>query len=355
MDARLHAATIVSVLGHSRQEASPSLAQGAKQQRTRCEGVVYLEFIIAFLPVFLLFLGVIQLTFLYVGSLTVRHAAFRAVRAAIVVLDDDPKYYDNVPRGCLAGQSTSENNILEKLLESGLRFRSWYHESDTNLDETMSQTSHYRSGGPRLSAIRTAAYVPLLTISPDLSRLWSEESVKQAIGEAPRRLISGLIYNLGATAITVPSSPGSNDLKVTVGPKELVTVRVTHLFHCGVPIISGLICDDFYSLMSGLPLDFLKEVGSKAVSGDFTVSDVQAWNEQYKREKERLKDLEAPVAELTAAESPGLQLLGGRARFRILQAEASLPNQGASYAYPEELPAEEQPPCVTEDSEEAPE
>jgi hypothetical protein len=75
--------------------------------RSRAGGV-YVEFLIAFLPVFFFFLGLVQLAFVQVANLVVKHAATKAVRAAVVVLPDDPQYYGGVPVGQFSGQRQSD-------------------------------------------------------------------------------------------------------------------------------------------------------------------------------------------------------------------------------------------------------
>jgi hypothetical protein len=75
--------------------------------RSRAGGV-YVEFLIAFLPVFFFFLGLVQLAFVQVANLVVKYAATRAVRAAVVVLPDDPQYYGGVPVGQFSGQRQSD-------------------------------------------------------------------------------------------------------------------------------------------------------------------------------------------------------------------------------------------------------
>jgi Flp pilus assembly protein TadG len=64
---------------------------GALGSDTR--GVVYVEFIFAFLPIFLLFCGLFQLGMVQLADLVTKHAAEVATRAAIVVLPDDPNFY----------------------------------------------------------------------------------------------------------------------------------------------------------------------------------------------------------------------------------------------------------------------
>jgi hypothetical protein len=83
----------------------PDLPEGAARSRA---GAVYVEFLIAFLPVFFFFLSLVQLIFLQTASLITHHAATKAVRAAAVVLPDDPSYYNGVPVGSFTGQRKSD-------------------------------------------------------------------------------------------------------------------------------------------------------------------------------------------------------------------------------------------------------
>ena len=56
-------------------------------------GAVFVEFLIAFLPVYTFFLCLIQLGLLFSVRIVTEHAAFNAARAAAVVIGDDPKRY----------------------------------------------------------------------------------------------------------------------------------------------------------------------------------------------------------------------------------------------------------------------
>jgi hypothetical protein len=64
-------------------------------------GVVYLEMLIGFLPVFMFFLGTLQVADLSVAHLVVEHAATTAARAAVVVLPDDGAYYEDEDNGAV--------------------------------------------------------------------------------------------------------------------------------------------------------------------------------------------------------------------------------------------------------------
>lgn len=67
------------------------------------QGAAYVEFIIAVVPMLILFWGLMQLNGLLLADLVVRHAATHAVRAAIVC-DSDEDAQDSgqlaAPRGC---------------------------------------------------------------------------------------------------------------------------------------------------------------------------------------------------------------------------------------------------------------
>jgi hypothetical protein len=58
-------------------------------------GVVYLEMLIGFVPVFMFFYGTLQVADASVAHLVVEHAATAAARAAVVVLPDDGAYYED--------------------------------------------------------------------------------------------------------------------------------------------------------------------------------------------------------------------------------------------------------------------
>lgn len=88
----------------SRPTGAPEPADGSRSLAADRRGAVYVEFLVAFLPVFFFFLSLVQFTFLQGANLVVKHAATTAVRAAIVVLHDDPSHYDDVPTGRATGK-----------------------------------------------------------------------------------------------------------------------------------------------------------------------------------------------------------------------------------------------------------
>lgn len=85
-----------------RQRVAPS--KGARKALLGTRGAVMVEFLVAFLPLFIFFECLVQLAGLYTAKLVVQHAASTAARAAVVVLNDNPKYYDDVEPGKATGK-----------------------------------------------------------------------------------------------------------------------------------------------------------------------------------------------------------------------------------------------------------
>jgi Flp pilus assembly protein TadG len=72
---------------------SPGRSSRLGRLRRDSRGAVFVEFLIAFLPVYVFFLCVVQLGLLFVVRLIVEHAAVNGARALAVVAGDDPKTY----------------------------------------------------------------------------------------------------------------------------------------------------------------------------------------------------------------------------------------------------------------------
>ncbi len=138
-------------------------------------GVVYLEFLLAFMPVFVLFLAVCQLSLLYTGALVVRHAAYAAARSAIVVLEDDPARYEQVPRGMLTTEppapGTGPASLLATLgLATGANPAALAQQAISSVEQAAAGSSNDHDfppqQGARMVTIRTAAYLSLITLAP---------------------------------------------------------------------------------------------------------------------------------------------------------------------------------------------
>lgn len=170
-------------------------------------GHTYVEFLVVVVPFFLFVMCVLQSALLQFADLAVERAASVAARSAVVVLDDDPRFYGGEPRDAVI------------------------------------------PGGAREAAVRRGAanVLAALPAGADADKS-SQLTVTFASGAGGQ-----------ATSRFDPAAP--------------VTVRVAYLFRCGVPIARRIMCHT---------------AGSGAEGGE---------------------------------------------NFARIQAEASLPNQGARYAY----------------------
>lgn len=276
-------------------------------QRThRCShrGVVAVEALICLIPILVTFLGVAQLTVLHTAQLVVRHAATRAARAAVVVLDDHPRHYGGAPRGDLVSGKKDERHPLLDLVSRG------FSPPADVLGSNASDSKADNDRGARWQAIESAAHAPLAVLAPPAHQIFDPGStLADEIEGAPLvRLLHGMtVYGPAATAVTLRSEP--EDQKGTPGPilhsampHEKVTVRVAFLVPCRVPLVSRLLCDEGRDLLTS----------KLAPTGD-----------EGRRLQRELEHVGSPA--LNAA------LLGSRLRFRLITAEATLPNQGADY------------------------
>ncbi len=284
-------------------------------------GAVYTEFLVCFLPVFVLVLALVQLALIAQATLVVRFAADTAVRSAIVVLDEDPARYSGSPRRVLdASASRSGTGGL-----AGLFGRS----------------GGGSSGGSRsrLATIRSAAYRPLLAITPGAGQVTpgSARSVMGAIepGSMLTRTAFGLVYVTAGSAVTFPRAPGAPEHRTGYGQGDPVTVRVTFAYPCLVPIASTMLCDSIAELASGAPIGAIDSILGPR-SG---VEGALATARRARTTRERLVASRARWDELRHAERPNMLLATVLAstRFALLSAEATLPLQSAPYPYQSEV------------------
>ena len=150
-----------------------------------------------------------------------------------------------------------------------------------------------------MAPIRTAAELPLLILAPNeaaVTRATATSLAQSLPSDFKRRLPFSVEFTRAASAITVHAEQGG-----TAWPAEPilsnvpVTVRVTYLFHCGVPLVGALMCRSLSRLLGG----GVPAVATRPLSAE---------------SPERLRTLVAPTAV-----------------FAVLEAEATLPNQGAAY------------------------
>lgn len=266
-------------------------------------GVVYVEFLIAFVPIFIFFLAMVQLSLIAVARIVVQHAAVRGVRAAVVVLDDDPARYDNAARGDLRA-GTDADAGGEKAIGDAVGAK----------EETPPDVEQLHHDGARMAAVARAVHVPLAAIAPGPTWIFeasgvTDRSVDRALGYTPLgRLLYGLNFHLGlTTAITFPVEPGASKFhKGEVTGVDLVTVRITHLFACSVPIAAHLVCGSL-----GWDLEHRRLGSLDGAEND---------------------DVFTELARAPGASKHALLVLTGTP-FALLRAEASLPAQEAPYLY----------------------
>ncbi len=292
-------------------------ARAGSRSRWGCaRGVVMIEHLIAFTPLLLLSLGILQLALLSAASLVVEHAAVAGVRAACVVLDDDPRYY-GTPRGDLSQRHAKSDVASERALVQRLGFE--------HAQQSVMQPAAALDG-PRMAAIRRAVHVPLSAITPEpwlaakLTARFGTVSVADTLGNSPAtRLLFGLrSYLPVTTAITFPLAPGSSQLaEGRLSGEDSVTLRVTHVVPCTVPLVSALMCHR-------LRWDSRHRV--LAPSGE---------DRELSRKLDELR---------LAPDAAGQRLLALSAlSVAVLQAEATLPAQSAPYRYASERKAGARP------------
>jgi Flp pilus assembly protein TadG len=278
-------------------------------------GVVYIEFLFAFVPLFLLFLGTCQLALLHTAKLVVHHAAFAAARSAVVVLSEDPQDYDGAPRGSLSfGRADAQLGIEVLLARLGL-LPPWaalllptLPSADGGVLGFLAAVANGKwraQQGARMAPIRAAAYMPLLTLAPESSQATLAGSVDAGVAS---NVSEALDYTKAASVLTVHDAPGSAELaREPIDGKASVTLRITYVYQCGVPIVRRLMCSSLKSLLG-------QEKGFSA----FGVTLGQQPSKLAQR--------------LSLAESSQLgRLVPIDASVVVFEVEATLPNQGAAY------------------------
>jgi hypothetical protein len=181
--------------------------------RAATGGAVYVEFLVVVGPLLLLFLGLAQLALACGAHLLVCHAAARAARAAIVILPDDHE------AASYAGDALNQVGSGAPGLE----------------------TYAAAPGGGRLDAIRRAARLTLAPASPSLDAL-SSSSLAGAIGSSAPASIASALAGWTAYAVAVTFPDGEGGYRAAFEPKGSVTVRVTFLFRCAVPVAASIMC-----------------------------------------------------------------------------------------------------------------
>ena len=178
-------------------------------------GAAYVETLLAFMPIFTLFLGLVQLALVHSAHIVVQHVAYRAGRCASVVLDDEERLYGNEPRNSLAGANLTAGQLAEGLGRSR-------GEGRTRV-----------LGLSRRATVQMAAMIPLAPLAP-----LGNTSIHEALKVPP--LQEAAQATIDATDVTFEAGPGHP--VSSVAPEGAVTVRVSYRFRCAVPLAGLLVC-----------------------------------------------------------------------------------------------------------------
>lgn len=297
--------------------------------RRDTSGAVYVEFLVAFIPFFIAVLGMIQEALMYSAHLVVQHAAAVAARSAMVVFPDCEYNYGGARMNDVngGGRWSSGGTALGTLFGASL--------GSVGLPGFGSA-----SGGARVDAIRFGAGFPLVAASPSLDELMHDrdprrQSLIDAIGgtnnPAVRLALGAFAYNSAALAVTFPQAPRDSNFRNRFNARDPITARVSYLFHCGVPIVSAMACDDAPQLLTGVPIRQMRDLSRAVSSGRLT--EVQTNLNTVQVASRRLSDArpgqrEFGQAGLTGASTLLMGFTGGN--FSMIRAEVTLPNQGST-------------------------
>lgn len=202
-------------------------------------GTVFFEFLVAFLPMWVFFLGAVQLALIARADLMVKHAADSAARSAAVVLPDDPSEYGGEPTMSLARKPFATDDVVTAMRRLSASIRDPAYSTGIAL----SGTTLANVGRSRLNTIRLAAYVPLAPLAPQHLGPDRRPSIRKAIGDE-RVLLNAFVYEPFALSVTFPGLVDD----IASGPE--ITVRVTYAYRCTVPVARALLCRSFDELDS---------------------------------------------------------------------------------------------------------
>jgi hypothetical protein len=155
--------------------------------------------------------------------------------------------------------------------------------------------------GARLNEIRNAAQGPLLAIAPSAAEL-------RSIASAATTGSHSADYLRSAVGITFPAGPAPTDPLRTLDqpfePHEDVTVRVTYLFRCDVPVVRKIL----YWTGDGMCRSLTDAIA--AYPAELTPGSTGG-----------------PERDPTSSTS----LLSSEDTYMVLRQQATMPNQGATY------------------------
>ncbi len=211
-----------------------SLTSLARDKR----GVVFLEFLVVLVPLWIFALCVFQLALIAQANLIVKRSAAAAARSAVVVLPDDPNEYGGEPEMSIARNPLSDDDLSHNF--TTLSASSEGGPADA-LRTLLSGGIVSNLGRSRLNAIRFAAHVPLMPLAPAELGRTGRPTLRGAIA-ADRSLLSSLYHQPFTVAVTFPGQSGD----FVEGPE--ITVRVSYAYPCSVPLARWILCDPFDEL-----------------------------------------------------------------------------------------------------------
>lgn len=201
-------------------------------------GVVFLEFLMAVMPLWTFAACTFQLALIAHASLIVRHSADAAARSAAVVLPDDPGEYGGEPQMSVARNRVDPAGFIDSLAR---RIPGSTDRSGVESIQATGRGPVAHLGRSRLNTIRLAAHVPLMPLAGSLPFGMRYASFERALAR-PDSLASAPLYQPFAVAVTFPGIDGD----LVTGPE--VTVRVTYAFQCRVPLARAILCRAFDDL-----------------------------------------------------------------------------------------------------------
>ncbi len=175
-------------------------------------GAVYLEFLIAFMPFFIFFLCLWQLSILFYAKLVVDHAAFSAARAAAVVVAE-----------CPLNVGDTDPHSVNKLTESRQKY------------------------------VKAAAYIALTPLVLD-----GTIGIPDAVPflEYPD-FPGGVDMALGA------KTPSYTPMSAT--SLSNIRVRINTMFICKIALADVIVCDGLLSKIAGGALPYSRMLSTEAV------------------------------------------------------------------------------------------
>ena len=165
-------------------------------------GVVFVEFLIAFLPVYTFFLCLIQLGLLFSVRLVTEHAAVNAARAAAVVIGDDPRRYNGEPPNRMTVKRSARYDAVRNaalLTLAPLILNGFVH------DVVVSFPADERPNGPARTG--TLSFAPMTDARVSKVRVRVEVEAECGIGIANRiacPLSFGFNHATDALRIAIP-------------------------------------------------------------------------------------------------------------------------------------------------------